>query len=149
MASRFWALYHKITRAEETLEPHLAALGQVMRFQHPVLGYFADFAFLQHMLIVEVDGASHRKKGAPEADAIRDHRLGLAGWRVLRFTNEEVFADPGRVAAQVRSAMTLPADVAICLPSRTTRTPGTRPRSRVRSTKGRKRKSSNPLLPRP
>lgn len=108
MAARFWSLYHRITPAEAAIEPHLAALGRPYRFQHPILGYFADFAFVADRLILEVDGASHRKKGAPEKDAQRDKRLEAYGWRVLRVTNEDVFSEPEAVARLVSTALQTP-----------------------------------------
>lgn len=93
-ASKFWSLYHKQTRAEAALEPHLARLGRVYRFQHPLLGYFLDFAFLAERVAVEVDGESHTTKAGREKDAARDARMQKHGWLVIRLENETAITDP-------------------------------------------------------
>lgn len=65
-----------------------------------------DFAFLDHKLIVEVDGRRwHAKNEAFETDRLRDNAALAAGWRVLRFTWREVIDRPARVAATVRRTL--------------------------------------------
>jgi very-short-patch-repair endonuclease len=94
-------LYHSPTASELALEPHLAALGRVVRFQHPLLGSFADFAFLAEKVVVEVDGKSHRTKKGRESDALRDAKMQKHGWTVLRVPNETVLADAAGWVASV------------------------------------------------
>lgn len=93
-SSYWWALYHAATDPELTLEPEIAALGAPYRFQHPLLGCFCDFALPVQKIVVEVDGASHKKKGAPERDAARDAKMAKHGWTVLRLSNETALDDP-------------------------------------------------------
>jgi primosomal protein N' (replication factor Y) len=62
------------------------ALGVRFRRQHPVPPYVADFACVEALLIVEVDGGQHG--GA--ADAKRDATLAASGWRVKRYWNNAV-----------------------------------------------------------
>lgn len=65
-----------------------------------------DVAFPGLRLDVEVDGwAYHRTKEQRQADAERDNLLTLAGWRVLRFTWEDVRDRPDYVLAMIRSAL--------------------------------------------
>ena len=94
--SKWWTLYFKEPVAERAIEPAIASLGRRYRSQHPFLGgrYFGDFVLLDDRLIIEVDGDSHRKKGAPEADRARDERLAEDGWQTLRCTNAEALAAP-------------------------------------------------------
>ncbi len=54
-----------------------------------MLRYAADLAAPGVRLIVELDGGQH----ADGADAARDALLTAAGWRVLRFWNNEVLSN--------------------------------------------------------
>jgi len=75
----------------------LGALGYKFRKQHPIGSYVADFARIEAMLVVEVDGATH---GTPEEiahDERRDAFLQANGWTVFRTTNNEVYTDVASV----------------------------------------------------
>ncbi|MEJ0013746.1 MAG: endonuclease domain-containing protein [Bauldia sp.] len=79
-----------MTPQEVALWIHLRAWrkerGVHFRRQVPRLGYILDFACLPARLAVEVDGGQH---GGPR-DIARDQRLHDAGFRVLRFWNNDV-----------------------------------------------------------
>ena len=80
-----------MTPAEKTLWKHLKANrlnGLHFRRQQIVHGYFADFYCHQQELIVEVDGSVHETQ--KEYDAEREEYLKALGFRIVRFTNEEV-----------------------------------------------------------
>jgi very-short-patch-repair endonuclease len=77
------------------------ALGVRFRRQHPIPPYFADFAAPGARLVVEVDGGQH----GGEMDAVRDAAMGAAGWRVLRFWNNEVMANLDGVVARIIEAV--------------------------------------------
>ncbi|HXQ37110.1 MAG TPA: endonuclease domain-containing protein [Anaerolineales bacterium] len=62
--------------------------GLHFRRQQVVYGYFADFYCHQHELIVELDGGIHELQ--KEYDAEREAYLIALGFRIIRFTNEEV-----------------------------------------------------------
>ena len=65
-----------------------------------------DFAWPDALLVVEVDGfAFHADRERYRTDRRRANELVLAGWRVLRFSWEDVVAAPDRVVATVRSAL--------------------------------------------
>ena len=70
--------------------------------QVPVSGYILDFAERSRKLAVEVDGWSHNMTA--EADAVRTARLEALGWTVIRFSNEQVLAEPVAVALTVAEA---------------------------------------------
>jgi very-short-patch-repair endonuclease len=79
------------TAHEKTLWRQLrnsALAGHKFRRQHPVGPYFLDFACVEQRLAVELDGAGHVTDRA--YDAARDHWLQAHGWRVLRFTNDQL-----------------------------------------------------------
>ena len=67
--------------------------------QMPVGPFFADFLCRSAMLVVELDGASH--DGRLDWDAAHDAELRRLGYRVLRFTNEEVLGDVDGVATVI------------------------------------------------
>ncbi len=60
--------------------------GHHFRRQVPRFGYILDFTCLSAFLVIEVDGSQH---GGPR-DVERDRRLSEAGFRVLRFWNNDV-----------------------------------------------------------
>src|SRR5262245_3061368 len=62
--------------------------GFKFRRQRPIGFYFADFVCMERRLVVEVDGEPHDL--TVEHDSIRDAKLMAAGYRVLRFRNDEV-----------------------------------------------------------
>lgn len=103
MMLRYWyRLYTKPTKAEDALEPAIAALGERYRAQHPWLKYkhFADFALLDRKRIIEVDGASHDTPRQKYKDLQHMIALKADGWDVIRVTNEQALANPsGTVAA--------------------------------------------------
>ena len=65
--------------------------GYRFRRQHPVGDYIVDFACTKHGLIIEADGGQHADN---EADERRTTFLQAAGWRVLRFWNNDILANP-------------------------------------------------------
>lgn len=69
-------------------------------------GVEADFVWDRERLIVEVDGyAAHRTRPAFERDRVRDQRLMLAGWRVVRVTWRQIVRDPRGVAATIATLL--------------------------------------------
>jgi len=82
-----------MTPQEVKLWVHLRALkkqGFHFRRQVPEEGFIVDFACLKSKLIVEIDGAQHGEDSHQRRDIERDIKLGTAGFKVLRFWNNEV-----------------------------------------------------------
>ena len=82
-----------MTRAETLLWQQLRAhgLGDLgFRRQAPMGNYIADFAAHSCRLVVEVDGESHDFQSRIEHDRERDAWFASRGYRVLRFTNQDV-----------------------------------------------------------
>ena len=71
--------------------------------QMPVGPYFADFLCREAKLVVELDGLSH--DGRQHYDARRDRFLRSYGYRVLRFSNEEVSGNLDGVAQAIAIAL--------------------------------------------
>jgi very-short-patch-repair endonuclease len=67
-----------------------------------------DAVWPEHRLIVEVDGwRYHRSKRSFTADRARDRKLVRAGWRVVRFTGDDVADRPEQVAAELSELLLL------------------------------------------
>ena len=94
----------KPTEAEKVLWEYLRGKqlgGYKFRRQHAILRYIADFICLEKALIVEIDGAIHQLPDNQESDAMRTAALEEIGFKVIRFTNEEVLSQPQKVSDQI------------------------------------------------
>ena len=77
----------------------------VVRSGRTTLGR-VDFAWPERRLVVEVDGfAFHADRATYRSDRRRGNALVLTGWRVLRFSWEDVVGSPAVVVAVVRAAL--------------------------------------------
>ena len=65
--------------------------GLKFRRQHPFGDYILDFVCLENKLVIEVDGGQHGQQA--EYDENRTQRIQAAGFRVLRFWNNEVLKE--------------------------------------------------------
>ena len=95
-----------MTRAEEMLWRALRGHrldGHGFRRQMPVGPFFADFTCPAGKLIIEADGRTH--EGAQGRDAARDAWLRREGWRVLRFSDDEVIGGLPLVIERIREAL--------------------------------------------
>jgi hypothetical protein len=63
----------------------------------------SDFRWPSHRLIVEVDSWTFhgRTRRAFDGDRARDRQLLREGWRVARFTDRQILADPAGIAAEI------------------------------------------------
>lgn len=77
--------------------------GYKIRRQHIVDNFIADFICLPKKLVVEIDGKVHRLQ--KEYDQMRTERFNELGFQVMRFTNDEVKADPLLVYTQIKEIL--------------------------------------------
>jgi very-short-patch-repair endonuclease len=85
------ALRRSMTDAERKLWTALRGRqmhGLKFRRQHPFEDCIPDFVCLEAKIVIEVDGGHHAVQSA--ADEHRTERLKRAGFRVLRFWNNQV-----------------------------------------------------------
>ena len=62
-------------------------LGYQFRRERPILNFIVDFACLELLLVIEVDGITHDSEIAIQKDIHRDEILKSAGFTVLRFSS--------------------------------------------------------------
>jgi very-short-patch-repair endonuclease len=87
------ALRKSMTRQEIKLWAklrELRSLGYHFRRQSPLLRYIVDFECRRSRLIVEVDGHQHGFETNQQRDAVRDRILARAGYKVMRFSNDQI-----------------------------------------------------------
>lgn len=84
---------NKPTEAEKILWFALSGkklAGYKFRRQHIIGSYITDFICLKENLIIEVDGGIHQLPENQTSDEERTKWLNSEGYRVVRFTNEEI-----------------------------------------------------------
>jgi very-short-patch-repair endonuclease len=91
---RLWKLLHRI-------ELH----GTHFRRQVPIGPYVADFACMANRIVIEVDGSHHGEQAAAERDRKRTAWLQAQGFRVLRFWNNDLIANPEGVLHVINAAI--------------------------------------------
>jgi len=72
-------------------------MGYTFNRQRPVLNFIADFMCKPLKLIIEVDGYSHQLEEVIIKDKIRQAKLEAAGFKVIRFKDDEVLKEINRV----------------------------------------------------
>ncbi|NBC64326.1 MAG: DUF559 domain-containing protein [Bacteroidetes bacterium] len=87
---RLWA---ELLRGKQT--------GYTFLRQRPVLNYIADFLCKDLKLIIELDGYSHEFEQQWKKDKERQNELEEAGFKILRFTDDEVMNDLRNVESEI------------------------------------------------
>ena len=80
-------------------------LGVRFRRQHIIGQYIADFVCLEKMLVIELDGGYHSLPEQLISDEQRTAELHELGYRVIRFTNEELFHRIDLVLTKIKNAL--------------------------------------------
>ncbi len=95
------------TEAERILWEHLKTkkLGFKFRRQHIIDEFIVDFVCLEKNLVIEVDGGYHNTMEQKEADDLRTKILNEIGFKVIRFTNEQVIGDIDNVLSYIEKAL--------------------------------------------
>ncbi|WP_249128826.1 MULTISPECIES: endonuclease domain-containing protein [Bradyrhizobium] len=112
-------LRREMTRAETLLWRHLKAdrlAGLAFRRQTPMGNYIADFVAHSCKLIVELDGESHVFEERIRHDEWRDQWFASRGYRVLRFTNDDVMKNLEGVVLSILEAAEPVAPLSLTLP---------------------------------
>ena len=83
----------------------LKSQGFHFRRQVPIDGIIVDFACYSSRLVIEVDGGQHNEATGRAADKQRDAMLAENNFRVLRFWNNDVLANPEGVMEVVVASL--------------------------------------------
>jgi len=98
--SRAKSLRRESTPAENLLWKIIrkrSVKGFKFRRQHPIKSFIVDFYCHSAGLVIELDGDVHQVGEIKAYDKERQDVLHKLGLTVLRFNNDEVFSDPGRI----------------------------------------------------
>jgi len=92
------------TDAEKRIWEYLKAgqLGMPFRKQHIIGEFIADFICLPAKLVIEIDGSYHQLPQQQVSDEARTQWLESHGFKVIRFTNEEVLYDIDKVINTIK-----------------------------------------------
>lgn len=100
------SLRHNMTKAEACLWKYALRadkmLGYSFRRQRPFLNYIADFMCKELMLVIEVDGLTHQWEEVVEKDHKKQKDLEDAGFKVLRFHDDDVPNDMNNVIRAIQ-----------------------------------------------
>ena len=92
------------TEAENLLWQYLKADGMGVTFkrQHIIGEYIVDFINLTSKLVIELDGGYHQLPQQQTDDAERTKWLENMGYKVMRFSNEELFGNIDGVLNEIK-----------------------------------------------
>lgn len=95
------------TETESLLWRYLSQnyLGVPFRRQHIILDNIVDFVSLSAKLVIEVDGGYHDDLRQKYHDDLRTEELNRMGFRVIRFTNDEVYNEIEKVIGKIKNEL--------------------------------------------
>jgi very-short-patch-repair endonuclease len=95
------------TDAERLIWQYIRGNGLGVKFnrQYIISDYIVDFVCLERKLIVEIDGGYHSEYEQIQKDEHRTEHLNKLGFKVVRYTNEEVFEDIERVLLNIKEEL--------------------------------------------
>lgn len=91
------------TPAEATLWRHLRNRNLKFKFrrQHPIDFFIIDFYCAEAKLLIEIDGETHLATEQMEYDQARTEYLEELGYKVIRFTNNDVRYNINEVVSEI------------------------------------------------
>ena len=102
-------LRHTMTKAEACLWKYALRAKQMKGYsfnrQRPVLKYIADFMCKELNLIIEVDGYTHLLDATIKKDVKKQQDLEKAGFKLLRFSDNEVLKEIQNVIRAIEDAI--------------------------------------------
>ena len=103
------ALRANLTHTEMLMWGYLKQrpLGYKFRRQYPIAQFIADFYCHELKMIIEIDGEVHNRPEVQISDAKRQAYLEDKGIGFLRFTNDEVETQMGKVIQRIEANITI------------------------------------------
>ncbi|WP_248722785.1 DUF559 domain-containing protein [Seonamhaeicola sp. ML3] len=80
-------------------------LDHKFRRQHIIDEFIVDFVSIEKNLVIEVDGGYHTTIEQKDADELRTRILNEIGFKVIRFTNEQVIGDIDNVLSYITKSL--------------------------------------------
>ena len=95
------------TDAEAILWEHIRNRNLKTKFfrQYIIADYIVDFLSLESNLIIEVDGAYHSEYEQQQYDEGRTERLESFGFKLIRFTNNEIIKQADQVLDTIKRVL--------------------------------------------
>jgi very-short-patch-repair endonuclease len=87
----------------QRLRHDITLIGSHFRRQAPIGPFIVDFASRKAKLVIELDGGQHDWQR--EHDAARTRQIEAAGYRVLRFWNNDVFDNLDGVVSEIQRTL--------------------------------------------
>jgi len=84
-------------------------LGQKFRRQHAIAKFIVDFVCIEKKIVVELDGSIHHYQ--KREDEERTKIIETEGFRVIRFSNEQVLNSLSEVLEKIKSELASPSPV--------------------------------------
>src|SRR5712671_4753100 len=125
----------------QRLRHDISLTGSHFRRQALVGPFIVDFASRKAKLVIELDGGQHDWQQA--SDALRTRQIEAAGYRVLRFWNNDVLGNLEGVLSEIQSALPPTPDLESELRSPRTPQGGGEPRQRAKRAPRLSRKERN------
>ena len=88
----------------QRLRHDIALIGSHFRRQAVIGPFIVDFVTRKARLVIELDGGQHDWR--QESDALRTRHIEAAGYRVLRFWNNDVLGNLEGVLGEIQRALT-------------------------------------------
>ncbi len=73
--------------------------------EYSVFPYFIDFAFINEMVAIEIDGSQHLLPDRKNNDDKKDKLLNDLGWVVIRISEKEIKTDINQVFNQIKNIL--------------------------------------------
>lgn len=103
---RAQGLRKDLTPSEEKLRDLLRTIeGAHFRKEVAIDDYLFDFGWYSARLVIEIDGSVHERPDVQANDKAKTIHAIANGFRVLRFSNNDVWDRPAWVVTQVRDAL--------------------------------------------
>ena len=83
-------------------------LRKKFRRQHSFANYIFDFYCPEFQLVIEIDGSIHLTKEQNRYDKERDEIIAGFGFKILRFTNKQVFNEIEFVLEEIKKVLSSP-----------------------------------------
>ena len=97
----------RVSTLERMFADALTKSGVSYQAQVPIHPYIVDF-LLADQVVVEVDGWQHRIPAHQERDALRDANLNERGFKVFRFTGQQIHRDVSACVRWVQEHASIP-----------------------------------------